>query len=183
MKHFFLLSILFFTPLFGFSESLSFAKVLQIDNQSEEKVYNAAKMFVVDNFVSSNDVLQLDDSYNHIVVVKSRFNFVNQKTGAGFSFMDGFIRFTLKIEIREGRYRVSVYDFIHQSTSLKYNDFWSLGLINKDGIADQSKCKDPRVKKTQEQLINSCSDFSNLLINKIDKYISDYFNSETEDDW
>lgn len=183
MKKFLFLSILLPFCLYAFSEPLQQVKVIQFENLSEADVYNAAKMFVVDNFVSPNDVIQLDDPTQHILVVKSRFDFSTTKFGSGYSYLNGFIRFILKIEVRDGRYRVSIYDFTHHSNSLQYNDFWSVGLINADGIANQSKCKDPRIKKSQEDLIKACNDFSYLLLTRIENYINQYSHSESTDEW
>jgi hypothetical protein len=65
----------------------------------------------------------MDDENSGILVLKALFDYVSPKYPKHYS---GVINYTLKIQVRENRYRVELSDFIHTSEMGGENSF---GLI------------------------------------------------------
>jgi hypothetical protein len=65
----------------------------------------------------------MDDENSGILVVKALFDYVSPKHPKYYS---GVINYTLKIQVRENRYRVELSDFLHASEMGGENSF---GLI------------------------------------------------------
>ena len=92
-----------------------FTDVIKIDNLRADQIYDRAKLALTSFWTSTKDVTQLDDPKNHIIISKGWANWV-QDTDAMFS--KGFkVYFSVKLECRDRRYRISIYDIKSSNTS------------------------------------------------------------------
>ncbi len=105
--------VLFFIPLFSDAQSelpTKDGKVFYeiVDSSvsgSQKELYDRAKLWMVDIFRSANAVIQLDDKDNSILVGKGVYTFTHNMVP--FS-----IRFTIKINTKENKYRAQIYDLL-----------------------------------------------------------------------
>lgn len=141
-------------------EPLSFSEVIQQENASKDELYQYLKQWFALKYRSADDVIQYDDS-DYAIIGKGVIPFkVNNLTWQSAS---GFIRYSLTVRIREGRFKVTFADFAHESTSDVFRAKWSNGLVyageelTKDQLAligvkglnvTQYRAIDKRVKST-----------------------------------
>jgi len=120
---FFILTLVFFNS--GFCQNpVSYSNVINIeDNSSSVNLYSNIKTWIALNYVSAQNVIQMDDENSGVLVVKALFDYVSPKHP---NYYSGVINYTLKIQVREKRYRVELSDFIHASELGGENSF---GLI------------------------------------------------------
>lgn len=116
---------------------LAIDTVLQAPNLTADQIYGNIKTWFVQNFRSANDVIQLDDVVNRHLMGRAcvDFNVKNFKWG----YQSGVIWFNLDIAARDGRYRVKLTDFEHQSNT----EGWSEGLVYTGG-------PNPNVRKNRK---------------------------------
>ena len=75
-------------------------------NASE--IYKKARLWMVDTFYSSKDVLQVEDKENATLIAKSFLNIAHNDGVIGKDW------FTLKIEAKDGKYRYTIYDIRYE---------------------------------------------------------------------
>lgn len=119
--------VIAFLPLFSQAEQpLEFSKVVQAEGKSADEIYSSVKVWIAENYRSAQDIIQLDDKQGGIIVLKAAHQF-NYSTMSAPSF-PGPIHYTLKISIKDGRFKVDMDKIYHESTTgpLHYRDGWSL---------------------------------------------------------
>lgn len=80
-----------------------FSKVVQADGKDKNAIYQSARMLIVEMFKSAKDVVQMDDSDKGIIIAKG------WSAAPGGESDNCKIWYTLKIQCRDGRYKVDVY--------------------------------------------------------------------------
>ncbi|MCB9190814.1 MAG: DUF4468 domain-containing protein [Flavobacteriales bacterium] len=84
-------------PLDEQTGEIIYQEIQNVDGVSSEELFTRAKYWVANNYVSANDVIQFEDRKRGVLVAKG-----NITTGE----LSGFVRHTLEIACKEGRYRV-----------------------------------------------------------------------------
>jgi len=121
-------------------EKISYTEVISVDSASKSELYNRAKIWFVNVFVSADDVLQLDDKGGGMIIGKAAMIF-RQSFLAGSDGTNGHIRYAVKIFLKEGRYKYEITDFVHDPANLQYGNF-SMGLITDSEIPPEGKGSD-----------------------------------------
>ena len=90
--------------------------VIELDSTfTKDEIYSSLKLFLVEYFVDANEVIQVDDKEQGVIVFKgTKRNYM--KGIFGEKNPAGFWHFTGKFEIKDGRYRYSVYDIYVKQT-------------------------------------------------------------------
>lgn len=99
----------------GVNAPLEVSDVRHVPGLSADVLYLRAHEWFVNNFVSANNVIQLADKENGIIMGKGSFNYFPD-TNIGYVGLSGFIQFTVKIILKEGRYKYIFTDFRHAGT-------------------------------------------------------------------
>lgn len=128
MKKLTIISILILMTIMVFSqEPLRYETIEKLDSSySKELIFNKMNEWIAINYVSANNVIQLSNKESGLIIVKAiiRYNGCGKWDKAYW----GFIKYTLKINIKDYSYRIVVSDFIHEAwQSNKYGV--SLGLL------------------------------------------------------
>ena len=89
---------------------LEFEKVIET-NETKEKTFPKIKEWIATKFVSANDVIQMEDLSSGIFVVKGKSSYEHPK--ALYNCYNGAIEFTLKIEVRDNRFKFQLFDLKH----------------------------------------------------------------------
>lgn len=98
------------TMPFNDAGEVVFSKVVQVDETSADDLFTATRIYITEAFKSANDVIQLDDQVNKILIAKgwreqkSQSSFMNSFAGVPYQ-----VYFTLKVQCRDGRYKIDVY--------------------------------------------------------------------------
>jgi hypothetical protein len=126
MKRILLLSLLIF-GYFGYSQDkkerpilpidsatgkIFYKGVVNVDSVSKQELYLRAREWFVNSFKQSNSVIQMDDKESGTIIGKGNTSIsVNSMFG---SVEYGFIRFTVSVYIKDGKYKYSFTDFKQQ---------------------------------------------------------------------
>lgn len=96
----------------------SISEVVNIDGQNKDKLYDAAYQYIVDAFVNANNVVQMKDKESGIIVCKGRtsVNFT-VKDIFGISTYPEDLLFTLKLQFKDGRYKIQIYNLSVENTN------------------------------------------------------------------
>lgn len=121
MKMLSIIIFVFFTNIISFSQSyvipdfpidsltgkISYKEVVYLDSTVQQQVlYRAAREWFAKSFVSSNNVLQMDDEEAGILIGKGSFTIIHTIWGTPFP-----IRFTISMYFKNGRYKYELTDF------------------------------------------------------------------------
>lgn len=171
VKHFIYDGGDFFVPL---SDGKAVFVNIYEANDDALTLYNKSRLCVADMFRSARHVTQYDDKDTRTIVVKGLMEWVKDSESI---ITKGFnVYFTLKIECKNGKYRMSVYDFISSNSA--------------GGVTitcTEKECLDAGIKP-DGKIKNNLFGLSWLAwyetANKLFKIISDKMNqSSIDDDW
>jgi len=92
--------------------NIEFAEVVAVDSVTAKELYSRARLFVANGFRSSTDVTKLEDTETLTIVTKGYMpryysNPFNSSHG-------GHVRFKFTIQCKEGRYKYSIEDVVHE---------------------------------------------------------------------
>ncbi len=96
-------------------EALKIDGVEYVKEASKNELYNRARLWLADVFVSSVDVIQFEDEEKGQLIVKANMKYYPNIYRCS-NFSDKRINFTLRIYCKEGRYKYEFENFIHQGS-------------------------------------------------------------------
>lgn len=104
--------VLCFSIFSNAQEPLSFTEVIQTDSTlSKSDIYVAVKSWVGTSFNSAKAVIEMDDKDAGILIIRPLSDYAMK--GIMYSCYSGHLRYTIKIQVRDGRFRVEVSNFTH----------------------------------------------------------------------
>ena len=89
---------------------VKYSEVVSIDGNTAGQLYGKAKLWFAAAFKSAQDVIQLDDKENGNLLGKG---IIVQDQVNGLTNIRKTWRFTVKIQVKDGRYRAEVYDITY----------------------------------------------------------------------
>lgn len=92
-----------------------YSSVVEMDNYSAKQIYSKAKLALTDFWKSVTDVTHLDDAENNIIISKGKTKWL--KDTDAFLTRGCDVWFSMKIECRDGRCRISVYGLSSSNSS------------------------------------------------------------------
>lgn len=121
-----LVFFLLVSPTFGSCQSsdvdtfsFSYAGVVAVDSVTAKVLQSRAKLFVAENFRSAKDVIQLDDADAGIVLIKGNLIPIVKVPLMGKTEY-GYVHFTAKIQVKDGKYKYTFSDFSHEAYEKHY---------------------------------------------------------------
>ena len=91
---------------------INYTEIVKIDSSiNKATLFLNAKMFFVNEFKSAKDVIQLEDRESGTIIGKGYFTY-NWDMGKN-SYVEMKIWHTIKLTIKDGKYRYEITDFIH----------------------------------------------------------------------
>lgn len=175
MKKIFLFLVLLLSVLGASAQEkpLEFSEVIQAEGKSAQELYVIVKSWVATNFRSANAVIQMDDKESGVLIGKGNFDY-RAPGGMSYRFIDGPVWFTLNIQTRDGRYKVTLNDFRHESREIKswVKETWSFGQITDRPKFKTKGLQDKRWTKTWPDLQAKCEEHSLLTFEELKKATS-----------
>lgn len=155
-------------------EPLSFSKVIQADSIKKNDIYSGLKQWFALNS-NSKYTLEVDDRETGLLI--ANFSLEYFKSGFFYSSYQGHINYSITIQVKDGRYKITVDKFIHKTKHL--GSISNLGLITtgdytRGGINASFDKKVWLDIQTKSELI------SNDLFSIFEKL---KFSNNTEDNW
>lgn len=102
-----------FLPIFCFAQEYS--EVVHVEGKTAQQLYTSAREWFAKTFVSANDVIQMEDPTSGKIIGKGS-NHISESYVVGkglatfFTTTDWYPTYTLKIEVKEGRYKYELTD-------------------------------------------------------------------------
>jgi len=94
-------------------EPISFEKVIKVDSIKSTIIYNGLKEWIGMNYRSAKAVIQVDDKEAGLLIISPRKEYSISKLQ--YLCYDGTIKYTVKFQIKEGRFKVTITNFIHEN--------------------------------------------------------------------
>ncbi|GAB4199695.1 MAG: DUF4468 domain-containing protein [Bacteroidia bacterium] len=166
--------------VFG-QEPLAYTEVVQVDSVSKNELYNRAKVWFATTYNSVNDVLQIDNKEEGMLIGKAIMKY-EPNVFTGSEQTKGNIKYTIKIFVKDGRYKYEITDFIHDPYGNQYGKS-SMGLITTD-----KECPNPKPmakgwsNKVWNDIKSQIEDNVTSLINSLKQGMSKRPESK-KDDW
>ena len=93
---------------------IMFSEVIKVDSADKNELYLRAKSFFANSFKSGKAALQMEDKEEGVLIGKSMVNLCNGMEGEWSDCYNMF--FTIKISVKDGRYKYEIYDITFRST-------------------------------------------------------------------
>ena len=129
MKKALFLCMLFFVATLQAQEPLSFEKVIQADSVKKDVIYNGLKEWVGMSFKSAKNVIEMDDKEAGIILLRPVSDY--KMKGLTYLGFEGYLKYTIKLSLKDGRFKVVVTNFEHSVLPGNCRDC-NLGLITVD---------------------------------------------------
>lgn len=114
MKHLFSLLLATLLSVSAFAqEKLTFSEVIPTENLSKMDIYAALRGWVATSYNSAQDVIQMDDKDTGIIICSALFEYSYGKLQ--YKAYEGVIKYTLKLQIKDGRFKAEMGNIIHQN--------------------------------------------------------------------
>lgn len=156
------LKLLFFTLLmtsFCFGQTtlpvngsgkIEYSAVIQADSTTAPQLFSNAKQYFATAFVSAKDVTQLADQDARTIVIKYMIPVSWKSFGITQS---GFVRPTLTIQMKDGKYRYSFTDFLWDYQAGTMGKHYTEPLESKPGAVNAKQWES--IKEQTDQAIHS----------------------------
>ncbi|MCM1141783.1 MAG: DUF4468 domain-containing protein [Muribaculum sp.] len=151
--------------------------VIQVADMPAAQIYNNLKTWFANNMRSANNVIQLDDPSNNHIIGKANFDFkVNNMT---WSHLTGVINFTIDVAARDGRFRVKLYGFNHES----FSNGWTEGPVYWGGPnPDVKGMRKKQNSEMQKRAAPLCFEKISTIISSMTEAMTNP-SSAVDDDW
>jgi hypothetical protein len=142
-------------------DSYGLTEVIQVENVSQKELYGRAKLWFINAFKSSKDVIQSEDAEQGMIVGKALFSYKPRNIMMGD--VAGTVNYAVKVFVKDGRYKYDITDFRHEKC----------GMITTD---EDCPCKFALTKGMNNKIWNdvkeNCKKEAESLINDLKKKMS-----------
>lgn len=101
-------------------EKLAFSKVIKADSVSADGIFVSIKEWLSMEFKRGNDAIELEDKEAGLIVAKG--NYPYRKKGIMYMWAEGKLVYTINIQIRDGRFKVTLTNFKLMRGEKQYDD-------------------------------------------------------------
>jgi len=163
-------------------ETLSFEKVIKTDSVGKKIIFATINDWFATTYNSSNDVIQMNDKDAGILIGKGLFEY-NSNRHPFFSQYeyDGNIKYTIKIYVKDNRYKVVLTDFEHLGDLTRPS--YSFSIIT---TAEDSGYKGPYQKFHNENWRDiklECEEYSKDIFTSLENKTKNIKVETSGDDW
>ena len=168
-------------PLCTFAqEQYGFSEVFKVPGKNADEIYVMMKSWVAESYRSANHVVQMDDRSSAKIILRPKIKYA--PTAINQACYTGWISYTVSIEARDERFKVDVYQFVHEANNQNVSSC-TFGLITtSDTYKDSGIGKgtyNRHYRKCKEFLGDHFSDY----YNQIEEYIQRADFTDKNDDW
>lgn len=157
-------------------ESLKFSEVIQVEGMAAKDIYNTAKRWFVSTFKDANSVIQVDNPSDGILTAKGNIPF--EYKNLTWASSSGCVWFIIDIKVKDGRFKMTVSDFSHESYAAKFAKEWSLGMIYNAYLPDYKH----QHKKIWDKVEPMCVEEFPVLVSSIKDFMKNN-KVEEDDNW
>lgn len=144
------------------NNKLSIKEIILLDSINSNDIYKQSKEWIVNYYVSSNDVLQLDDKDAGKIIVKGS-KLIHTSV---FGYLDVIMSYTLILSIKDSKIRIEMTNFIYRSPS-GYYTYYAEDRLS-DSNFDKGSQKDIKLNNDlKKQTINTFTQLRDSLNQKL----------------
>ncbi len=151
---------------------IEFSAITQVDSSIKaEELYRRAKRWVGDYFKSGKDVIQIDDKDNYEIVGRGWMPAPIEALG-GITQNSGVIWFKVHIYCKQGRYKYTINDFVHEGEKAVKYPWPDIGLLTTNPEPPEfylAFCGPKLKTKLWENLKDDAKSNSQLIITSLTK--------------
>lgn len=156
---------------------LTYAEVINVEGKNQSEIYGGLREWVATYYVNGKAVTQMEDAATGTIILKALFPY---KKGGIYSAYEGAVNYMLKLQAKDGRFRVEMSGINHENKPGNAKDC-SLGTITtaeKCGKGGLNKAAHTKIWKDIKE--KSKSEFDSLVetLKGLDN-----FNAEAEEEW
>lgn len=150
---------------------LSFEKVINADSISKNDIHSEVKKLFALN-TNSKYTLEVDDRSSGLIIANLSTEYKSIK-GFFYDVYKGYIKYKVKVQIKDGRFKVTVDNFIHKSNPIR-----ELGLIKTGEYAKLSINK-----SYDEKIWIDLQKKSEIIADELFKTFSNLKSENQSDNW
>jgi len=131
----------------GFCQELKYEAVVKLDSTvTKDELYNRARSWVRKTFNKKNSIIEVDNKASGEIIASGIVDYRKRKNYFGASCVEGPVRLTLSIYVKDGRYKYVFHSFDHKGSGgsgCRHTDY---GIITLDDKAPKPSWGEPRDK-------------------------------------
>jgi hypothetical protein len=155
-------------PIDPDTDMIIYKEIVDVDSINKDQLYKNAIAWISIKFKSAKDVIQLDDAVNHRIIAKGNFDVYAGKKAAGI------IKFTLKIDTKDNKYKYEFTDLYHAGNSNYYPEHGPC----EDMIKTKDRVFGISYQKQYNKILTDMDETINRLIGSLKDKMT-----EKEEDW
>jgi len=165
------------TPVPYIDGKVKYSEVIQVEGSSPAQLYGKAKLWFATAFRSAQDVIQLDDRENGNILGKGVILKDEQR---GLTQIRKTWYFTVKVQVKDGRYRAEIYDITYTFEMPGNNIGAGVSKINLDEYFQNPKIyeKNGSLKDAAATFASETNDYMNGLLTDLKKSMTEQLDSD-----
>jgi hypothetical protein len=161
-------------------ENLAFSKVIKTDSVGKYMIYTTIMDWFATVYGSSKEVIKMSDKDAGVIIGKGLFDYSHRGKGFGWSCFDGTIKYTIRIDIKDNRYKVTLSDFNH-TNKLSNSGQCAMGFLTTSESFVPGKPKDDIIDVAWKDMKLQSENYSNNIFNELENKTKNLKNAN--DDW
>jgi len=157
----------------SYVDYITYNSVVDVPGKDKQEIYDKIKLYLVERYNNFREVVQLDDKTNGIIVLKAAMRFVE-----GGAYYQGWIDYTVKIQVKDEKFKIEMKDLDHNVTPGSRNSF-GLGLLNRNPKFTEKGW----FKNQHNNAWKIAKDFSANYFKGLTLSITDFLNKGLQDDF
>jgi hypothetical protein len=158
------------------SGEIFYTEVVEIPNVTKDVLYSRGYEWFAKTFKSAQDVIQMQDKERGKLIGRGMLGDINVKVSMGTYLLRGYIKFTISLYFKDGKYKFEITDFNHESVPTP-KGFYNGGSLENEKAA----CgKTVITNKKWKNIKNQAKEKIELLIDDLKKFM---VTEPSGDDW
>lgn len=153
-------------------DPISFERVIRVDTVGKSMIFIAINDWFATNYNSANDVIQMTDKDAGIIIGKGSMNYYYGR----MSSYNGNIKYTIKVYVKDNRYKVILTNFRHSGLSFNLDLITDADIYATKGMYKNYHNKAWTDMKTQIE------QYSNDIFKSLETKTNN-INKDNNDDW
>lgn len=168
-------------PLLNAQELLSFSTVIQAEGKSKTEIYGSVRAWFALSMKDANKVLVMDDKDSGTLVGNTNVNYSYGKFS--YSAYDGWIDFTIQINIKDDRFKVEIKNISHKKSN-REAFVPDMGLLTTSEECPHGKGLNKKShQKVWDDIKSKVGVLSELIFTQIESSLNSTQKNDSDDNW
>ena len=163
-------------------EPLAFEKIIYANDATKDQLFVSIYDWFATTYNDSKEVIQMSDKEQGLIVGKAIVKYLNINQKMSYVCYNGSIDYTIKVYIRDNRYKVVIDNFIHAGNPSS-SSFCDIGLIDNREIYMESGWGTKPKNNTWKHLQVFVEGYSIMLFDLLEKKTNEINVELASDDW